>query len=89
MKNWLPDRREPSYRGEPRYLEFARHIVRNIEQNPDLRIMAAMKAEITRLLQDDSARRQIAANGLETVRARHTCRHRAEQLLEICEGLAQ
>jgi spore maturation protein CgeB len=49
----------------------------------------AMKAEITRLLQDDSARRQIAANGLEAVRARHTCRHRAEQLLEICEGLVQ
>jgi uncharacterized protein len=30
--------------GEPRYLEFAQHIVRNIEQNPDLRITAAMKA---------------------------------------------
>ena len=49
----------------------------------------AMTAEINRLLHDDAARRQIAANGLETVRARHTCRHRAEQLLEICEGLLQ
>ncbi len=43
-----------------------------------------MQAEITRLLDDETARRQIAANGLETIRARHTCRHRAEQLTEIC-----
>lgn len=47
----------------------------------------AMKGEINRLLHDDAARRQLAANGLETVHARHTCGHRAEQLLEICEGL--
>jgi spore maturation protein CgeB len=49
----------------------------------------AMTAEISRLLRDDVARRQLAANGLETIRARHTCRHRAEQLVEICEGLAR
>lgn len=30
--------------GDSRYLAFARHIVRNIEHNPDLRIMAAMRA---------------------------------------------
>ncbi|MEX2170914.1 MAG: beta-L-arabinofuranosidase domain-containing protein [Pirellulales bacterium] len=30
--------------GDDRYLDFAKHIVRNIEQNPDLRIMAAMRA---------------------------------------------
>jgi spore maturation protein CgeB len=47
----------------------------------------AMKAEIERLLRDGRARRQIAASGLETIRERHTCRHRAEELLEICEEL--
>lgn len=47
----------------------------------------AMRAEIQRLLHDDAARRQLAASGLETVRARHTCRHRAEQLVDICEGM--
>ena len=47
----------------------------------------AMKAEIQRLLRDDDARRQLAHNGLERVRARHTCHHRAEQLVEISEGL--
>jgi spore maturation protein CgeB len=41
-------------------------------------------AELAHLLRDDKARDQIAANGLETVRARHTCAHRAEQLVEIC-----
>lgn len=47
----------------------------------------AMKAEIERLLQDDEARAQIAANGVETIRARHTCEHRAEQLVDICREL--
>jgi spore maturation protein CgeB len=49
----------------------------------------AMTAEINRLLEDGAARRQLATNGLETVRKRHTCHHRAEQFVEICEGLAR
>jgi spore maturation protein CgeB len=48
----------------------------------------AMKAVLRGLLADDNARRQIAANGLETIRAHHTCAHRAQQLLEICEELS-
>jgi spore maturation protein CgeB len=47
----------------------------------------AMTAEIERLLADDKARAQIGANALATVRARHTCDHRAEQLIQICEEL--
>ena len=43
----------------------------------------AMKAEMDYLLKDDAARRQIGANGLETIRSRHTSMHRAEQLTEI------
>ena len=46
---------------------------------------AAMDAEISRLLKDDVARAQIGASGLETIRNRHTCVHRAEQLTAICE----
>jgi spore maturation protein CgeB len=38
-------------------------------------------------LRDDGARRQIGESGLETIRARHSCTHRAEQLTEICEEL--
>lgn len=48
----------------------------------------AMKAEIEYLLRDDAARRQMSDNGLATIRARHTCDHRAEQLLDICEELS-
>ncbi len=48
-----------------------------------------MQAEITRLLADEGARQQIGRNGLETVRARHTCRHRAEQFTEICDEVLQ
>lgn len=33
------------------------------------------------LLQDGDQRRELAAAGLETVKARHTCRHRADELL--------
>jgi spore maturation protein CgeB len=47
----------------------------------------AMTAELRHLLRDDVARRQMANSGLETIRSRHTCRHRAEELLGICEEL--
>lgn len=47
----------------------------------------AMISELTFLLRDDKARQQLAASGLETIRARHTCAHRAEQLIEICHEL--
>ena len=48
---------------------------------------AAMKEQIEELLRDDQARAQLAANGLETIRNRHTCDHRAEQLMEICREM--
>lgn len=47
----------------------------------------SMTTELARLLQDDAARRQLSENGMQTVRARHTCRHRAEQLQAICEEM--
>jgi spore maturation protein CgeB len=47
-----------------------------------------MRSEIERLLKDEAARSQLAASGLETIRARHTCAHRAQQLTEICEEIA-
>lgn len=49
----------------------------------------AMQREMTWLLQDSDARRQLAASGLETIRARHTCAHRAEELIGICEELGR
>jgi spore maturation protein CgeB len=49
----------------------------------------AMEAEIRHLLRDDKARLQMAARGLQTIHQRHTCRHRATQLLEICEELGK
>lgn len=49
----------------------------------------AMKSQIEHLLNDDRACAQLAANGMKTIRARHTCRHRAEQLQEICKELGQ
>ena len=50
---------------------------------------AAMTAEMTRLLRDPAARRQIATNGLKTLRARHTCRHRAVELSQILQEMAR
>jgi spore maturation protein CgeB len=47
----------------------------------------AMVHELKYLLSDDSARRQLGESGLQTIRARHTCMHRAQQLTEICEEL--
>jgi spore maturation protein CgeB len=48
-----------------------------------------MVAAMRNLLCDRKAAKQQAARGLETVLARHTCRHRAEQLTSICEELVQ
>ena len=42
-------------------------------------------AALDRLLSDDGVAAQQAKQGLETVLARHTCMHRAQQLTEICE----
>ncbi len=43
-----------------------------------------MSALLRELLESEDTRRQIASSGLETIRQHHTCRHRAEQLMEIC-----
>ena len=44
---------------------------------------AEMVSQLRRLLADPGLRRETAARGLETIRARHTCRHRAEELLRF------
>lgn len=46
-----------------------------------------MRAEMSHLLKDDRARRQLGENGRETILKRHTCRHRAEQLIGIYEEM--
>ena len=48
---------------------------------------AQMRGRLAALLNDTDMRREIAAAGLETIRARHTCRHRAEELLAILSQL--
>ena len=46
-----------------------------------------MKDALTRLLGDPEFASAIAARGLRTITARHTCRHRALQLLDIADGI--
>lgn len=48
-----------------------------------------MKATIEHLLSDEAARRQIGEHGRKTVLERHTCAHRARQLISICEEIAR
>ena len=43
-----------------------------------------MKELIRAVLKDPDLAADLAARGLETIRARHTCAHRAEELLAIC-----
>lgn len=47
-----------------------------------------LKAELENLLRDAAARRQLAEHGVKTIHDRHTCAHRARQLLSICEEIA-
>lgn len=44
---------------------------------------AQMEAHLLALGEDAALRRALAAHGLATIRARHTCRHRADELLAI------
>src|SRR3954471_795386 len=48
-----------------------------------------MEGMLRDLIADPAARQQLAANGVETIRSRHTCMHRAEQLLAICGEMAE
>jgi spore maturation protein CgeB len=44
-----------------------------------------MQSHMEHLLEDPAAAEAQARRGMETVLARHTCRHRAEELTAICE----
>ena len=46
-----------------------------------------MAEELHRLLRDTKARKQLAENGLRAIRERHTCAHRAAQLVSIYEEI--
>lgn len=48
---------------------------------------AEMSSILAELLENETARQQIASSGLETIRQHHTCKHRAEQLMDICEEI--
>jgi spore maturation protein CgeB len=47
-----------------------------------------MKAELTRVLRDAEFATEMSDRGLQSVLSRHTCRHRAEELLAIVDRLA-
>ncbi len=53
-----------------------------------VRSPAEMREQMLRLSRDDEARARLAESGLETIRKRHTCGHRAEQLEGIVADLA-
>ncbi len=42
-----------------------------------------MKAQLSRVLDDESLAARMAASGLETIRARHTCAHRVDELIRV------
>ncbi len=46
-----------------------------------------MKRHLKDLLNDEAMRREISRSGLAAVRARHSCSHRADELLAICGEL--
>jgi len=46
---------------------------------------AAMTRALADLKNDPALRAQLAASGLETIRARHTCAHRVDELMSIVE----
>jgi spore maturation protein CgeB len=49
---------------------------------------AQMRAHLRRLRGDRAYAESLARNGLQTILAKHTCAHRARELLSICQELA-
>lgn len=49
----------------------------------------AMRAILHEMSRDEAARSQIAENGFNTILQRHTCAHRAAELITICQELGQ
>ena len=47
-----------------------------------------MTRHLRNLATDEALRAELAAHGLETIRARHTCAHRVDELLAIADQLA-
>ncbi len=46
-----------------------------------------MTTQLSRLIHDPELRCRLSRRGLETIRARHTCAHRVDQLLAVCSDL--
>jgi spore maturation protein CgeB len=46
-----------------------------------------MMRQLRAVLSDAALARRLARNGLETIRASHTCAHRVDDFLAICAGL--
>ncbi len=49
----------------------------------------AMTKLLRRLLEDEEARTRLAVHGRETILRRHTCGHRADELLNICDHVKE
>ncbi len=48
-----------------------------------------MERKMREVLRDEDLADSLRQSGLETIRARHTCGHRAAELLDICAGLGR
>ncbi len=48
---------------------------------------AEMKRHLSALMKDEGLRRELADHGLRTIRERHTCAHRVDELMAICRSL--
>lgn len=47
-----------------------------------------MQRQLSRVLHDPDLSAELAASGLQTVRARDTCRHRVDELMDILARIA-
>ncbi|WP_439881794.1 CgeB family protein [Pontibacter sp. MBLB2868] len=48
---------------------------------------AEMKQHLQTIINNPAKAKELAAHGLETIRSRHTCAHRVNELEEVCEEL--
>jgi spore maturation protein CgeB len=67
--------------------EDSEHLFRPGEDYLMVRDGSEMEAALRQLRNDREVREHLVASGLETIRTRHTCAHRVDELLAIVEAL--
>lgn len=65
----------------------AEHLFTTNKDYMSVKSKSEMISQMERILKDDELTDELTTNGLQTIKQRHTCAHRVDELYEICEEI--